>query len=33
MEKAHNKLAYDDEWLAKGDWSKCCAFMVYLSSE
>tara|TARA_Y100000389_G_C17419472_1_gene495810 strand:+ start:484 stop:1215 length:732 start_codon:yes stop_codon:yes gene_type:complete len=33
MEKKHRRLAFDDKWLAAGDWSECCAFMVYLTNE
>ena len=33
MDDKHKELAHDDKWLAAGDWSKCCAFMVYITNE
>ena len=33
MDTKHQALAYNDKWLNEGDWSNCCAFMVYITNE
>jgi hypothetical protein len=33
MDTKHQALAHNDQWLSEGDWSKCCAFMVYITNE